>query len=135
MRRRTSHIVLAAGGTGGHVFPAAALKQELISRGHEVTLITDNRGYRYRDQFEDIKVRKINSVTFANRGLWGKLLALPKVISSIADAKFILKGMKRPPGIVVGFGGYPSFPTIKAALSLGIPTCIHEQNAVLFRHQ
>lgn len=132
-RRRTSHIVLAAGGTGGHVFPAAALKDELVRRGHEVTLITDSRGYKYKEQFEDIKVRKINSVAFSNLGLMGKLLALPKLISSISDAKFILKGMKRPPGIMVGFGGYPSFPNIKAAISLGIPTCIHEQNAVLGR--
>lgn len=132
-RRRTSHFVLAAGGTGGHVFPAAALKKELLRRGHEVTLVTDSRGYQYREQFEDITVRKINCVPFSNGGIFGKLLALPKVISSISDAKFILKGMKRPPGIVVGFGGYPSFPTIKAALSLNIPTCIHEQNAVLGR--
>ncbi len=132
-RRRTSHIILAAGGTGGHVFPAAALKQELLRRGHEVTLITDSRGYQYREDFEDIKVRKINSVALSDLGVFGKLLALPRIIGSISDAKFILKGMKRPPGIVVGFGGYPAFPTIKAALSLGIPTCIHEQNAVLGR--
>jgi len=132
-RRRTSHIVLAAGGTGGHIFPACALKDELVRRGHDVTLVTDDRGYHYREQFKDAKVRKINSVSFAHRGLLGKLFALPKMITSIREAKFLLTGMKRPPGIVIGFGGYPSFPTIKAALSLGIPTCLHEQNAVLGR--
>lgn len=132
-RRRTSHIVLAAGGTGGHVFPAAALKQELVHRGHEVTLITDSRGLRYRGEFEDIKIRKLNSVSLANKGLLGKILALPEVFNSISDAKTVLKSLKRPPGIVVGFGGYPSFSSLKAALSLGIPTCIHEQNAVLGR--
>ncbi len=132
-RRRTSHIVLAAGGTGGHVFPANALKNELVRRGHDVTLITDARGFKYRDQFEDAKIRKIDSVSFANLGILGKILALPKIFRSITDAKFILKSMKRPPGVVVGFGGYPSFPTIKAAQIMGIPTCIHEQNAVLGR--
>lgn len=132
-RRRTSHIILAAGGTGGHMFPAAALKQELIARGHEVTLITDSRGYHYKEYFEDIKIRKVNSVTFSNLGLFGKIFALPAVIRSISDAKVILKNMKRPPGIVVGFGGYPSLPAVKAALALRIPTCIHEQNAVMGR--
>ena len=132
-RRRTSHIILAAGGTGGHVFPASALKDELIRRGHEVTLITDSRGYEYREHFEGIKIHKVSSTTFANRGILGKLLALPKIISSILEARRILKDMRRRPGIVVGFGGYPALPSLKAALSLGIPTCIHEQNAVLGR--
>jgi len=132
-RRRTSHIILAAGGTGGHIFPAMALKDELLRRGHEVSLITDSRGYHYRDYFEDIKIRKINSVNFSGRGKLARLMALPGLIRSISDAKFILKSMKRPPGVVVGFGGYPSFPSLKAALSLKIPTCIHEQNAVLGR--
>jgi len=132
-RRRTSHIILAAGGTGGHIFPAMALKDELLRRGHEVSLITDSRGYHYRDYFEDIKIRKINSVNFAGRGKLARLMALPGLIRSISDAKFILKSLKRPPGVVIGFGGYPSFPSLKAALSLKIPTCIHEQNAVLGR--
>jgi len=137
-RRRTSHIVLAAGGTGGHVFPASALMDELLLRGHQVTLITDERGYQYRDYFDDIKIHKINSTGFSGQGNFGmgimrKLMALPKIIGSIFDARRILKDMKHLPGIVIGFGGYPSFPTIKAALSLGIPTCIHEQNAILGR--
>lgn len=132
-RRRTSHIILAAGGTGGHIFPAMALKDELLRRGHEVSLITDSRGYHYRDYFGDIKIRKINSVNAPGRGMLGRLMALPGLIRSISDAKFILKTMKRPPGIVIGFGGYPSFPALKAALALKIPTCIHEQNAVLGR--
>ncbi|VAX07752.1 UDP-N-acetylglucosamine--N-acetylmuramyl-(pentapeptide) pyrophosphoryl-undecaprenol N-acetylglucosamine transferase, partial [hydrothermal vent metagenome] len=132
-RRRTNHIVLAAGGTGGHVFPAIALMHELRRRGHEITFVTDDRGYQYRDHFEGVKTRKIFSTTFANRGPIGKLMALPKIISSIFDARRILADMKRRPGAVIGFGGYPSFPIIKAALSLGIPTCLHEQNAVFGR--
>ncbi len=132
-RRRTCHIVLAAGGTGGHVFPACALKDELLRRGHEVSFITDQRGFDYRDHFSDVKIYRVSSTNFSNRGLLGKLFALPKIISSIFDARRILHDMRRPPGVVIGFGGYPSLPAVKAALSLGIPTCIHEQNAVLGR--
>ncbi|WP_417623276.1 undecaprenyldiphospho-muramoylpentapeptide beta-N-acetylglucosaminyltransferase [Paremcibacter congregatus] len=132
-RRRTSHIVLAAGGTGGHVFPASALKDELISRGHQVSLVTDVRGYGYKDHFNGAKIYKINSTSFAGRGLFGKILALPKIILSVLQARSLLKTMPQRPGVVVGFGGYPSFPAIRAAASLGIPTCLHEQNAVLGR--
>lgn len=129
IRRRTSHIVLAAGGTGGHMFPALALSEELIERGHKVTLITDKRGLKYRKLFEGVKVYEVNGATFAGKGLLGKIAAIPKIIGSIFEAKSLLKMLK--PGAVIGFGGYPSFPTIRAARSLKIPTCLHEQNAVL----
>ncbi len=131
IRRRTSHIVLAAGGTGGHMFPALSLMEELKERGHRVTLITDNRGIKYRDMFKGIKIYQVNSASFAGKGLVGKLLSLPKIIGGIFEARSILKMIGA--GCVIGFGGYPSFPTIRAAKSLGIPTCLHEQNAVLGR--
>ncbi|MCC3861368.1 undecaprenyldiphospho-muramoylpentapeptide beta-N-acetylglucosaminyltransferase [Pseudemcibacter aquimaris] len=131
IRRRTSHIVLAAGGTGGHMFPALAVGQELLSRGHRVTLITDRRGLKYRKLFDGIKILEVDSTTFTGKGIIGKILALPKILSSIRDAKSLLKMVGA--GAVIGFGGYPSFPTIRAAASLGIPTCLHEQNAVLGR--
>ena len=129
IRRRTSHIVLAAGGTGGHMFPALALMEELLSRGHRVTLITDKRGLKYRKMFQGIKIYQVDSASFAGKGIFGKILTIPKIITGIFEAKSILKMIGA--GAVIGFGGYPSFPTIKAALSLGIPTCLHEQNAVL----
>lgn len=129
IRRRTSHIVLAAGGTGGHMFPALAIMEELLERGHRVTLITDKRGLQYRKLFEKIKIYEVESASFSGKGVFGKILSVPKIISGILEAKSILKMIK--PGAVIGFGGYPSFPTIKAAISLNIPTCLHEQNAVL----
>ncbi len=111
------------------MFPALALSEELIERGHKVTLITDKRGLKYRKLFEGVKVYEVNGATFAGKGLLGKIAAIPKIIGSIFEAKSLLKMLK--PGAVIGFGGYPSFPTIRAARSLKIPTCLHEQNAVL----
>ncbi|HPF47655.1 MAG: undecaprenyldiphospho-muramoylpentapeptide beta-N-acetylglucosaminyltransferase [Alphaproteobacteria bacterium] len=129
IRRRTSHIVLAAGGTGGHMFPALALMEELLERGHKVTLITDNRGIKYRKLFKGIKIFQVDSASFAGKGPVGKILSIPKIISGVFEARSILKMIGA--GAVIGFGGYPSYPTIRAAISLGIPTCLHEQNAVL----
>lgn len=131
IRRRTSHIVLAAGGTGGHMFPALSLMEELQERGHRVTLITDDRGIKYKDLFEGTKIYQVNSASFAGKGIIGKVLSIPKIIAGVLEARSILKAIGA--GAVIGFGGYPSFPTIRAARSLGIPSCIHEQNAVLGR--
>jgi UDP-N-acetylglucosamine--N-acetylmuramyl-(pentapeptide) pyrophosphoryl-undecaprenol N-acetylglucosamine transferase len=128
-RRRTSTIVLAAGGTGGHLFPALAIKDELKKRGHKVFLITDKRGMNYAKLFEDITIYKVNSATFSGKNIIGKILAIPQIIKGIFEAKSLLKNLN--PGVVIGFGGYPSFPTLKAAKMLNIPTCLHEQNAVL----
>lgn len=131
IRLRTSHIVLAAGGTGGHMFPALALMEELLERGHKVTLITDRRGLKYRKMFKGAKIYQVGSASFADKGIFAKIFAIPKIIGGVLEARSILKMIA--PGAVIGFGGYPSFPTIRAALSLGIPTCLHEQNAVLGR--
>ncbi len=129
IRRRTSHIVLAAGGTGGHMFPALSLMEELLERGHRVTLVTDKRGLKYRKMFEGVKIYQVDSASFAGKGILGKIFSVPKIIGGIFEARSLLKMIKA--GAVIGFGGYPSFPTIRAAISLGIPTCLHEQNAVL----
>ncbi|MAU40604.1 MAG: undecaprenyldiphospho-muramoylpentapeptide beta-N-acetylglucosaminyltransferase [Kordiimonas sp.] len=131
MRRRTSHIVLAAGGTGGHMFPAAVLCAELVRRGHRVSLITDGRGMRYQSQFKNCKTYVVDSATFAAGGVFGKIRAGFKVISGIWAARRLLKQLQ--PGAVIGFGGYPSLPSLWAAVQLGIPAALHEQNAVLGR--
>jgi len=131
IRLRTSHIVLAAGGTGGHMFPALALMEELLERGHKVTLVTDRRGLKYRKMFKGAKIYQAGSTSFADKGIFGKIFAIPKIIAGVLEARSILKMIG--PGVVIGFGGYPSFPTIRAAIFLGIPTCLHEQNAVLGR--
>jgi len=131
IRRRTSHIVLAAGGTGGHMFPALALMEELLERGHRVSLITDKRGLMYRNIFKGIKIYQVGSASFKGKGIFGKILSILRIISGVFAARSILKALDV--SAVIGFGGYPSFPTIRAALSIGIPTVLHEQNAVLGR--
>ena len=124
------NFILAAGGTGGHMVPAHALAAELKSRGHGVMLITDARGARFPGLFENVPVHILPA------GRLGKNpLAWLKAFRSVLEGRSEAKGLYRNhrPDAVVGFGGYPAFPALLAATSRGIPTVLHEQNAVLGR--
>jgi UDP-N-acetylglucosamine--N-acetylmuramyl-(pentapeptide) pyrophosphoryl-undecaprenol N-acetylglucosamine transferase len=123
--------MLAAGGTGGHLFPAFALAEELGRRGMVVDLATDMRGDRYGTGFPARKVHQIPSATLAGRSP----VAAAKTALTLANGvRIAAKVMKEVgPAAVVGFGGYPTFPPIIAAGLKGIPTALHEQNAVLGR--
>lgn len=121
-------IVLSAGGTGGHMFPADALARDLVSRGYKVTLITDERGKRFEPFGAHVDVHVIKSATLGS-GLINKAKSIATLGLGYFEARAILKKLK--PAIVVGFGGYPSFPGVFAAQKMKIPTIIHEQNAVL----
>lgn len=123
-------ILLSAGGTGGHMFPAAALARDLISRGYRVALATDPRGRALAKVFEDVPVHVLQAGTMG-AGLKGKVLGLSRLGMGMAQAWGLLGRLK--PSVVVGFGGYPSVPAVYMAQRLGIPTVIHEQNAVLGR--
>ncbi len=123
-------IVLGAGGTGGHIFPAEALAEELNSHGYRVVLITDKRGREYKGILGSLERYTIRAGTFG-RGFTGKISAVTDIAVGIFQARRLLKKIK--PDVVVGFGGYPSFPTVYAASGMGIPTVIHEQNSVLGR--
>jgi UDP-N-acetylglucosamine--N-acetylmuramyl-(pentapeptide) pyrophosphoryl-undecaprenol N-acetylglucosamine transferase len=124
---------LAAGGTGGHIFPACALKDEMISRGYKVSFITDERGLAYQDYFKGVDIYKIKSVTFSQKNIFKKCLTVLDLYKSVREAKKLLRGMNSAVSAVVGFGGYPSFPVVWAARQCDVPCCIHEQNAVLGR--
>ena len=127
----TKTIVLAAGGTGGHLFPAQALAEELGRRGYDIHLMTDERVRDYGKSFPATAIHIVPSatVTFGKPPrLAGSVLRLYR---GYRRAHAILKALK--PSAVVGFGGYPSFPPILAANRLHIPTCIHDQNAVMGR--
>jgi UDP-N-acetylglucosamine--N-acetylmuramyl-(pentapeptide) pyrophosphoryl-undecaprenol N-acetylglucosamine transferase len=124
------NFVLAAGGTGGHMIPAHALAAELKGRGHGVMLITDDRGARFPGLFEGVPVHILPAGRLGG-GPIGLLKALGAVVKGRGEAKRLYREHK--PDAVVGFGGYPAFPSLLAASSMNIPTVLHEQNAVLGR--
>jgi len=124
-------ILLAAGGTGGHLFPAAALAQELARRGFAVELATDERAEQYGTDFAARAVYKIPSATFSSRAPLAVAKTLGQLGKGFIRARRLLEMVQ--PHVVIGFGGYPTLPPIMAARSLGIPTIIHEQNAVMGR--
>lgn len=126
-----STIALMAGGTGGHLFPAMALAQELIRRGHEIELFTDHRVGGYGDDFPARAIHIIPSATPAGRNPLALVGAGARIMGGIAVAGGKLRSLK--PALAVGFGGYPTFPPFLAARALGIPGILHEQNALVGR--
>ncbi len=125
-------LVIAAGGTGGHMFPAQALAEAMLDRGWQVKLTTDARGARYVGGFPDaVEIEVIDSATFARGGIIAKLAVPFRILSGVMSAA--LKFRRSKPAIVVGFGGYPSIPAMAAAWCLKLPRIIHEQNGVLGR--
>jgi UDP-N-acetylglucosamine--N-acetylmuramyl-(pentapeptide) pyrophosphoryl-undecaprenol N-acetylglucosamine transferase len=124
-------VLLAAGGTGGHLFPAQALAEELQRRAIPVDLVTDMRGDRYGTGFPARQIYRVPAATLAGRSP-AAMARTALLLGRGLVASFRLLG-KAKPAVVVGFGGYPTFPPLKAASLRGIPTALHEQNAVLGR--
>lgn len=123
----TQTIILSAGGTGGHVFPAIATAEELHKRGHKVILMTDERTVNYG--FPDfLKVHVLASKSTAG-GLTGKITGVIGLFKAVVQAASLMQSSN--PHVVVGFGGYPSFPAIAIAMARGLPLVLHEQNRYL----
>lgn len=124
-------IVLTAGGTGGHVFPAEALAAVLLERGHDLTLVTDARGAEYGGVLGRLRTVRVRAGQVAGRGRLGQLRGLLDILRGAWEARRILASLN--PAAVVGFGGYASIPAMAAASMLRLPTILHEQNGVLGR--
>lgn len=124
-------VMLAAGGTGGHLFPAFALAEELQRRGIPVDLITDMRGDRYGSGFPARHTYQVPAATLADRSPLAAARTALALARGTKAAHAIIGKVK--PAAVLGFGGYPTYPPLVAARLRGVPTAIHEQNAVLGR--
>ena len=124
-------VLITAGGTGGHIFPAQSLTECLVSVGYSVTFTTDKRGLQHTNNIPASNILKISSSSISLRNPVNFFLSGLKIVKGILQSIKLMVMWK--PDVVVGFGGYPSFPILIAAQLLRIPIIIHEQNAVLGR--
>lgn len=124
--------LIAAGGTGGHMFPAQSLAELLLAEGWRVNLSTDDRGARYAGAFPPQVAREVvPSATTAQGGWRGRLAAPFRIAAGVLAARRAFRADR--PSVVIGFGGYPTIPALSAAVLLGLPRMIHEQNGVMGR--
>ncbi|MEO1457006.1 MAG: UDP-N-acetylglucosamine--N-acetylmuramyl-(pentapeptide) pyrophosphoryl-undecaprenol N-acetylglucosamine transferase [Pseudomonadota bacterium] len=129
---RAPLLVIGAGGTGGHMYPAQALAEEMLGRDWRVVLSTDARGMRYAGGFPEAVERvEMQSASPSRGGVMAKLAAPFAIYRGIRAARARFAADR--PACVAGFGGYPALPALAAALSMRIPRIIHEQNGVLGR--
>ncbi len=123
-------LIMAAGGTGGHIFPAQALGEEMLERGWGVELWTDRRGMRFVGGFpENIHIRRIPSATYARGGAVSRIASPFMIATGILTSWMTVRRLR--PSVMAGFGGYPAFPPMIAAWLAGVPRLIHEQNGIL----
>ncbi|MEO0465303.1 MAG: UDP-N-acetylglucosamine--N-acetylmuramyl-(pentapeptide) pyrophosphoryl-undecaprenol N-acetylglucosamine transferase [Pseudomonadota bacterium] len=124
-------VVIGAGGTGGHMFPAASFAEEMRSRGWQVGLISDDRGLKYGANFPADWKLEVNAASPNLRKPWTLPGTAIKLNAGVSQARARMREFR--PALVAGFGGYPAFPALAAGRREGIPLIIHEQNAVLGR--
>lgn len=128
---KPAHFMIAAGGTGGHMFPAHALAQELERRGARVDLITDERGHRYGSTFPASQIYEVPAASLSLRPSLRNIIGIFKIIRGTLKAQRILH--QAQPIVLIGFGGYPTLPPLAGSLLQGMVSLLHEQNAVMGR--
>lgn len=124
-------VLLAAGGTGGHMFPAEALARELLARGVRASLMTDRRGASVPAALSSIEIHRVRAGGVASGSTVKRMAGMASLLCGMLEARRIVRRIR--PDAVVGFGGYASLPAMMAAAGAGVPAMIHEQNAVLGR--
>jgi UDP-N-acetylglucosamine--N-acetylmuramyl-(pentapeptide) pyrophosphoryl-undecaprenol N-acetylglucosamine transferase len=126
----TKRIVIMAGGTGGHIFPALAVAQFLQQQGWQVSWLGTKAGLESRVIPENgIEIDWLSVSGVRGKGILSKFTAIFKLAKSCAEARKILK--QRKPNVVLGMGGFVAAPGGLMAKVLGIPLIIHEQNRVV----
>ena len=131
MSGRRQCVVLAAGGTGGHLFPAESLAGELMRRDFHLVLVTDRRGAAFEGPLGELETHRVHAAGLSGHGVGRKAAALAQLGLGTLEAVRLMRRLS--PAAAVGFGGYASLPTMLAASLYGAATVIHEQNAVLGR--
>ncbi|MGQ0445392.1 MAG: undecaprenyldiphospho-muramoylpentapeptide beta-N-acetylglucosaminyltransferase [Beijerinckiaceae bacterium] len=124
-------VMVAAGGTGGHLFPAAALAHVLIARGMEVHLVTDERAENYSRDFPAHTIHKVAAATPSSGAFYSRAAAIFTLVRGTVAARRLVKQIR--PSAAIGFGGYPTVPPMLAAAQLRVPALLHEGNAVIGR--
>jgi len=131
MNMAAKRLLLAAGGTGGHMFPAQALAEILKAQGWDIAMMTDARGRKHGSRIPADPIVEVEAASISPRHPIKAVKGVMKLAKGVRQAKTFIRDWK--PDIVVGFGGYPAFPAMRAAQFMGLPTILHEQNAVLGR--
>ncbi len=124
-------LLMAAGGTGGHMFPAQALAERLKAKGWDIAMMTDARGRKHAGNIPADLIIDVKAASISPRKPIAAVKGMLLLSQGVRQARTFIKDWQ--PDVVVGFGGYPAFPAMQAAQTLGIPTVLHEQNAVLGR--
>jgi len=124
-------IIFSAGGTGGHIFPAINLMNHFFEKGYQVVLVTDKRGINFIKEYSKFKLYDLKAATLTNKNLFGKILSLFVIFYSFLKSIIILK--KEKADLIIGFGGYVSFPTSLASKFFNLPLIIYEPNMVMGR--
>ena len=124
-------IIFSAGGTGGHIFPAIHLMRHFFEKGYKVLLVTDKRGNNFINKYSEFKYYTLTASTTTNKNILNKILSLLIIFYSLIKSILILK--KEKADLIIGFGGYVSFPISIVSKFFKLPLIIYENNLVLGR--